>query len=128
MLARTTLGFSGSTVPGRSTTAEAPAASAVRIIVPRFPGSCTRSTISSRRSSRTSRGSSAAGGGGAAPAGQRGQPRVLRIRGDQQVLDRRRRAQRFLHEAHAVDEKTPGLLAVTALVQLAQTLDQRVLG
>ena len=45
-VARTTFGLNGSTEPGVSTTASAPAASAERMIVPALPGSPSRSATS----------------------------------------------------------------------------------
>ena len=49
VVARTTFGLYGSTVRPVSTTASAPAASAARMIVPRFPGSRTSSQIATSR-------------------------------------------------------------------------------
>src|ERR1700734_3824180 len=54
-VARTVFGLVGSTVPSQHTTASTPAASAVRITVPRLPGSLTSTqTTTSVASSRDS--------------------------------------------------------------------------
>ena len=93
--ARTTFGLNGSTEPGVSTTASAPAASAERMIVPRLPGSA-------RRSATTTKSAAPSGSVGDRRLGDDGEQRLAASRWTRPARPRRRQLE---HRAGTGDRR-----------------------